>query len=293
MNDLGISKRNGCIYEGEWGNGIPVLGNPLILPVSFVSTDCKLSGTDALGLPNHIFREDFFDPITKVRRGRIYRAGGNQPVEWRVQDSRRSDLKLENWSDGTAQKVELISYQHDSLTYLREISTYPEVILGKEPFISIWKIISIESSISDTPVLTLKSYRSFGSIPKLLPNVVPSDILQKLVSALDKVENSSNRLGPLDIIDRCRDVLSIIFGQLCGELSKDLGKAIEAYVKTLDKNRDNLMSWAGRIVARLHSRGKPNEQHKIGLNESTEEEAQLALRCLWLVLVELGWATNN
>lgn len=299
MNDLGISKRNGCIYEGEWGNGIPVLNNPFLLPIEFVSgdgatnIDVGSSLFDASGLPAHIFREDSFDPITKVRRGRVYRAGGNQPIVWRVQDPRRLDLKSEQWSGGSAQKIELISYQHDSLTYLRELSTYPEVVLGKEPFISIWKIISIESSVSGTPVLTLKSYRSFGTVPNLILSEVSNDISIPLINALDKVENSSNRLGPIDIIDRCRDALSIVFGQLCGERQKDLGVAIKAYVQTLPKNQDNLISWSGRIVARLHSRGKPNEQHKNGHNDVTEEDAQLALRCLWLVLVELGWAINN
>ena len=300
MNYLGISKRNGCIYEGDWGNGIAVLNNPLILPIRFSygevvtsSKDLGLPLSDACGLPGHIFREDFFDPITKIRRGRVYRAGGTQPVDWRVQDQRRSDLKLENWADGTAQKIELVSYQHDTLNFLNDLSTFPEIILGSGSFISIWKIISIESSISGTPVLTLKSYRSFGAVPKLLENNIPNDIYIKLFSALDKVENSSNRLSAIDIIDRCRDTFSIIFGAIGGDQSKDLGKAIEAYVRTLNKNNDNLISWSGRMVARLHSRGKPNEQHKIGLNESTEEEAQLALRCLWLVLVELGWAINN
>ena len=80
---------------------------------------------------------------------------------------------------------------------------------------------------------------------------------------------------------------------MCGELLKDLGEAIKAYVRLQPKNQDNLISWSDRIVARLHSRGKPNEQHKMGLNESTEEDAQLALRCLWLVLVEIGWALSN
>jgi hypothetical protein len=110
---------------------------------------------------------------------------------------------------------------------------------------------------------------------------------------LEKVENSSNRLGPTDVVDRCRDALSVVFGHLGGDRKKDLANAIKAYENKNGKREEDLVSWSGRIVARLHSRGKPNEQHNKGLRDLTEEDAQLTLRCLWLVLIELNWAKNS
>lgn len=248
---------------------------------------------DVLGFPRLIFREDTFDPVTKIRRGRVYSASGHQPQDWFVQDSRRSDLEQVSWGKGIAQKVSLITYHKDPLSSIRELSVYPEVVLGKEPFVSIWKIISIESSIIGTPILTLKSYRSFGTVPSLIPDKIDEPILSSLKLSIEKVENSSNRLGPTDIVDRCRDTLSIVFGHLSQNRNKDLGDAIKTYVNVNQKGHDSLITWAGRIVGRLHPRGKPNELHRHGFRELSEEDAQLAIRCLWIVLVELGWASSN
>jgi restriction system protein len=46
----------------------------------------------------------------------------------------------------------------------------------------------------------------------------------------------------------------------------------------------------GRIVARLHSRGKPNEQADKNLRPPTDTDAELALQCTKTVLIEFGWA---
>jgi hypothetical protein len=53
---------------------------------------------------------------------------------------------------------------------------------------------------------------------------------------------------------------------------------------------EDIRSWCGRIVARLHSRGKPNEQACKGLRALSDDDADLAVDCLKTVLVEFGWA---
>lgn len=271
--------------------------NTLLAPVFFLGAGDKASieysKQTFAGLPEWMFREDFFDPITKIRRGRVYQAQGNQPYTWHIQDNGRKDLSHENWNLGTAQKTDVVFYQRSALTQLHSATEYPSVVIGKDPFITVWRIIDIEYSITDTPVLTLKSYRSFGTIPNLIENSIPDEIKSVLLTSLEKVENSSNRLCPTDIVDRCRDALSVVFGHLGGDRTKDLGNAIKAYENKTGKREESLISWSGRIVARLHSRGKPNEQKAKSLKDLTEEDAQLALRCLWLVLVEEGWARDQ
>ncbi len=245
------------------------------------------------GYPKNVFKEDFFDPITKIRRGRIFSAEGNQSQKWYVHHPARQDLEQVSCRNGTAQQIDLITFQKDPLNSLRHCGRYPELIIGKEPFVSIWKILSIESPYSGTPILTLKSYRSFGDVPDLIPTSIPENARNRIIPAIEKVENSSNRLGPTDVVDRCRDALSIVFSHLIGEPEKDLSKSINGYIKKLNSNKDNLVSWAGKIVARLHARGKPNEQEKQGLSDLSEEDAQLALKCLWLVTTEVGWAKSR
>jgi hypothetical protein len=297
VNFLGVCQNTQKIYEGNYSHGYPAAANTLLAPVAFVGMDGEVideySSKIQGGLPKWIFREDFFDSITKIRRGRVYKAQDNQPHTWHIQDNGRSDLASESWSSGTAQKTDVVFYQRSGLTQLRNATQYPSVIIGKDPFITIWRIIDIEYSITDTPMLTLKSFRSFGAIPRIIENNIPPDIKMVLLTALEKVENSSNRLGPTDVVDRCRDALSIVFGQQSGNLKVDLGKAIAAFENRNGKREESLVSWSGRIVNRLHPRGKPNEQNAKGLRDISEEDAQLALRCLWLVLVELGWAQNT
>jgi hypothetical protein len=297
LNFLGICQSTQKVYEGNHSHGYPVSPNTLLASVAFVGVDGEVatdySKTTLGNLPEWVFREDFFDPITKIRRGRVYQAQGNQPYTWHIQDNGRQDLAHENWNLGTAQKTDVVFYQRSGLTQLRNTSNYPSVIIGKEPFITVWRIIDIEYSISDTPVLTLKSFRSFGAIPLMIESEIPTEIKNALLVALEKVENSSNRLGPTDVVDRCRDALSVVFGHLGGDFTKDLSNAIKAYENKNGKREEDLVSWSGRIVARLHSRGKPNEQQAKNLRDLSEEDAQLALRCLWLVLVEQGWAQNT
>jgi len=289
MNYIGVSNSSGELYEGNPSSGFPLSSSSVLLPVRFTNEGANITETLG-GYPKHIFKEDFFDPITKIRRGRIFSAEGNQPQDWYVHHPARQDLKEVNCRDGVAQRVGLLTYQKDPLNSLRGIRKFPELIIGREPFTSIWKILSIETSYSGVPLLTLKSFGSFGDVPELIPTAIPENAYKRIASAIEKVENSINRLGPTDVVDRCRDALSIVFGYLINAPEKALAKSINGYVSKFNSNNDNLISWAGKIVARLHSRGKPCEQEKQSVSEISEEDAHLALRCLWLVTVEVGWA---
>lgn len=292
MDSIGICRQSNIVYQGDISHGRR-LETPNLMPYYFVGSglDVESQQKEFGSKPSKIFVEDYFDPITRIKRGRFF----DNPYEfdWYLQDNSRKDLPSAACRDGAAQTERLITYQRSPLNELRNASTYPDVVLGKEPFITIWKIVSIENSVFDVPIVTLKSHRSLGELPNIVKSNVPDDVHTSLVNALEKIESSVNRLGPTDVVDRCRDVLSIVFGTLCDDRTKDLGVSINNYVKTLPKNQENMVSWSARIVNRLHPRGKPNEQFKQGLREPSEQDAQLAVKCVWLVLIELGWGCLN
>ena len=183
-----------------------------------------------------------------------------------------------------------MTYQVDRLNEIAaaKLKPLPQVILGWEPFITFWTIVSIEYSAVSTPLLTLRAHHSLGDIPEINVANVPSAARKPITEALEKVEASMNRLSPLEVVDRCRDALSIVFGALAGDMTKDLSSAISAYVAA-NGSKEDLRSWAGRIVARLHSRGKPNEQAAKSIRPPSDDDAQLAVKCLRMVLVEFGW----
>jgi hypothetical protein len=87
--------------------------------------------------------------------------------------------------------------------------------------------------------------------------------------------------------------VSTDFGYHAGDLTKDLGPAISAYLKIKYPNNDtkeDVCSRCGDIIAKLHSRSKHNEQIKLDLRTINDGDALLALECLRFVLVEFGWA---
>lgn len=299
MNHLGICRDSGAIYEGmSTSNGYRVQPAPFLTPLRFV-LDSNISPVNAyaFNFPDVVFCEEDFDPITKIRRGLVFSMRNqSQPWDWHVQDPQRQDLERigvgGNAGRTSAQKVSLITYHVDRLNEIAKgkLKPLPQVILGWEPFVTFWTIVSIEHSAVSTPLLTLRAHHLLSDIPTLNIAKVPEVARVPISEALEKVEASMNRLSPVEVVDRCRDALSIVFGALVGDMIKDLSSAISTYVAS-NGTREDLRSWAGRIVARLHSRGKPNEQVAKTLPPPSDQDAQLAVKCLRLVLVESGWVS--
>ncbi|MBC3766980.1 hypothetical protein [Neptunicella marina] len=293
MNELGICKRSGRLYEGNSSAGIAINYHVPLMPIELVGVEMQQGRTST----SMIFREDSFDPITKIRRGRVYTEvlGRNDP--WHVHDFGRTDLKRVGWDQGEAQELEATSYNADSLTSLRQLSPLPKVILGKSPHHTYWKILSIETQFDGKPLLTLKAMTSFGAVPELMLNQVP-EIAQTLIQdALENVEIAANRIGAIETVDACRNALSIVLGTLADNLELELGQGInhrikknQANAKNSNANGQDLIIHSAEIVRRLHPRGKSNEKEKHKTRPVSQEDANLALNCLWFVLVELGWA---
>jgi len=280
---------SGLVYEGSLSTGHRIQPAPMLIPIQFI--DPEDTEPEALfgDYPKQLFREDSYDPITRIRRGRIYRSP-NENHSWHVQDPFRTDLKDLDWGGGSAKGTKAMVYQRAALGELA-LDPHLKVRLGDATSSNIWKVILQESSVFGSQILTLKSYRSFGEVPELNPAVIPLDVFHALTENIERVERSANRMSPDDVVDRCRNTLSIIYGALAGDRSKDLDKAIKAY---LTKFKDNqFMGNAGHMVQRLHSRGKACEQYSKELRPLSEEDAQLALRCLGFVLIESGWGKSS
>jgi hypothetical protein len=206
MSELGICKRSGRLYEGNSSAGIAINYHVPIIPIEFVGVDMQ-QNNPSQNQPNLVFREDSFDPITKIRRGRVYKEviGNNQP--WRVHDFARTDLKRVQWDQGEAQELQATSYSADPLTQLHQIKSLPKVILGKVPHHTYWKILSIETQYDGKPMLTLKAISNFGTVPELVINQVPEIAQKPIQEALENVELAANRLGPIETVDACRSAL--------------------------------------------------------------------------------------
>ncbi|MDP1580962.1 MAG: hypothetical protein Q8M02_11830 [Candidatus Didemnitutus sp.] len=291
MSYLGINRESGAIYVGEsttFGYRCPTA--PYLTP--FRLANSAEGEALVLNYPRRIFREVYFDPVTRVRRGDVFASDGSQSARWYVQDPYRKDLGNASTVGESRYETEMISYQNDPLIGLaKELGNAraPRVLLGSGEHTTYWRILGIEAAANGKPVLTLKAEQYYGEVPDLQPERVPPAILPHLEKLLDDLGASVHRLSPVAIVDRCRDTLALIFGEAGNKPSADLAVAINAWLVAVDE-KENIRSNCGRIVARLHSRGKPNEQRSRNLRPLTESDAKLALRCLWTVLEEFEWA---
>ena len=89
MEYLGYNRRKNAAYEGEPSNGYRVMPPPQIFPIRF-TTEGSIPEIVRVHdeLPQLLFREDDFDPVTKIRRGRVFKASEEiQPKVWHVTDS--------------------------------------------------------------------------------------------------------------------------------------------------------------------------------------------------------------
>lgn len=278
---IGICTQRGSVFEGSPEEAYRIHPAPVLSRFHFVDDPRAKQTDDAFSPLPYLFREDYFDPVTRVRRGRVFSAMDfSQPKDWVVADAGLADLR-----------ASVIQYQRDYQTIAEKrthVGSLPDVQLGSPPFVTIWRVVQVEVDSGGTPILMLKSYRSLGEVPPLRAAEIPGDVRTALMEALEAVENSANRQGPSDVVERCRNALSIILGQLAGDRSLDLQKAIDKLPKKGSK--EELKAIAGRIVARLHSRGKANEEYKYKTRPLIDEDAQLALRCLGLVLRDCNWA---
>ncbi|NJM44013.1 MAG: hypothetical protein HC858_08630 [Brachymonas sp.] len=69
-------------------------------------------------------------------------------------------------------------------------------------------------------------------------------------------------------------------------LNVDLGH----WPKRLQEQDLNLLAGIAGAIARLHSRAKPNEQHKHQSRPVVEDDAEFALASVGMLLREIGWA---
>jgi len=122
MDSIGISKHSNIVYQGDTSNGRR-LETPNLMPYYFVgigfNTDEQQKGFGSR--PSQIFVEDYFDPITRIKRGRFF--DGPHEFDWYLQDNSRKDLPLAACRDGAAQTERLITYQRSPLSKLRNTST--------------------------------------------------------------------------------------------------------------------------------------------------------------------------
>jgi hypothetical protein len=298
---LGIEHNTGLVYEADGGIYMPVSPIPVVTQATLIETPKQWSLLPE-ELQTHpfgwVFREDAFDPVTRVRRGRLFESlQGGQPQARTVFQSPFDDRRHlpTGAAPGTFLK-DLYNFVHcHALLQRPKRGEGMTLALGNRTAASAWRIIQAECVANKAVMVTLKAKSAFGVIPELDLGQMEPDQQKVVQAAVERVVDAAFRETPVSVIDQCRNALTVLIarwlvqqGEPASVLRDDLG-AVHKRIGSNPHNKD-VASAMGHLVARLHSRGKTNEQQARDLRIPVEEDAELAVQAVGMVLRELGWA---
>lgn len=166
------------------------------------------------------------------------------------------------------------------------------VALGAGDGTTVWNIVSVERTGTNEDLVTLRARTNMGFLPDLLLESVPEAARLRVSESINKVVDGAHRGSGITVVDLCRDALVVMLathlhlelGAASNINEKDLGPLIVA----LPEDRKAVKT-AAEVVRSLHSRGKSNEQYRLGTRTVSDMDGTLAIEALGFVMRELSW----
>lgn len=297
MPAIGIDQDRILVYEGRtFGYGHAVWPTPVVTIATLLRSDQDIGSipsTDAL-TTKLVFREDSFDPVTRVKRGRLYHWQDQQamPSPWRVQPHpayERDKLVAAN-NNGWVDRTLFAFHAWPAMRELGRGNPRATIALGTKDAYTVWRILTLERIATGEDLLTLRSRGMLGLLPDLSVESIPADGRTGVIDAIGKLSDAAHRAAAESIVDLARGAAQWCLGVwLANRFGKpelktlDLGHLAKMLGDTAEKD-------IAALVARFHSRAKPNERERYGLRPVSEEDGEFAIASIGLLLRELGWA---
>jgi hypothetical protein len=293
---LGIDVDKRVYYEGTAQTGIAIWPAQFISLATILRSEqdtAEVPTATNLGNARLLFREDHFDAVTRIRRGRFYnRDNGAQPQLWAVQahPALPSDSRLIN-AGGFVNKHLFGFHDWAARANLKEPLTEITVVLGIQDAMTLWRVIGIEQISTGEDLVTLKARSNLGVLPEVAQEQLPAATRDRVMEAVQHAVETAYRASPESIIDRCRDLSATVLGahfdaSVSNASHLDLGEL----ARIAKQQNRHLIESSARIINLLHSRGKPNEQSKRDVARPRAEDATLAMECAGMIIREVGWA---
>ena len=169
-------------------------------------------------------------------------------------------------------------------------------VVGSGQGISIYTIVQLESLLTGDVMVTLKQRSALGVIPELNEAAVAEDSRKAVRAAVERAVNSALRETAVSVVDQCRNAMATILGHYLAaehpdQARKMIASELAPLAELMMERKMLVCGSAALIVARMHSRGKSNEQYIKCVREPDEDDAQFAVHALGLVMREIGWAS--
>jgi len=303
---IGIDSNTWLVYEGVSNYGHGVWPTPVVSIATLITGDTdweKLPSSPHLDKAKLVFREDSFDPVTRIRRGRLYQWGdGCLQQTWYFTPHPAEPMDRDHMTmDGRLNRTLWTYRPAQSFSSLFPNILRAQLVLGTKSAPTVWQVVSVETVASGEELLTLRARSSFGALPELIEEDIPEGAKTEVLATLAHVADGAFRSSPVSLVDLCRAATTVVLAhwlESTGDAPDnvhflDLGALLKAFEKQQGNPDTNSPSAAGsaiRLLQRFHSRGKPNEQKRYNTRPPTEEDAQLVLGALGFLLREVGWA---
>lgn len=302
MSRLGIDINTGLVYEGRTGPTHPVWPTPPVCNATLIEVPSDFQKVPQSFSNNPfgwIFVETSFDFSARVRRGRLYQNFGNanrEMVQVEAHPALHSDL-IKAANNGWHVAKELTVYIEATELLLRQNKGAGlKMVLGQADAYSIWRIVQVERSLSSDVLLALRAESALGVLPELDPTRISPSNFASIKSAYDRALDAAYRELPTSVVDQCRNAAVIFISRWMQQqegsqlpTEKDLSAWIKAIQNRFGDKEMVALRSSLEIIAKLHSRGKDNERHKMSLRSVEEDDAGLAVQSLGFLLRELGW----
>lgn len=248
-----------------------------------------------------LFREDSFDPVTRIRRGRLYQYDASG-----IRDYAHDRFDVDTARSGAHSVTPSASYTA-WYPYTQVADTLPsaQMEIGLEPYVTAWRVVAVEgipAGGSAYLLLTLKAISSFGALPELKDDLI--DQAKQAVDRnaiqheLDKLVEAFHRQQPVPIVDVCRETTRFILARWLGDQDGPAaGLDLSDLLKRLNNGKRSIPEAAAFIVNRMHPRGKSAEREKQQargtlLRSPVDADAETSVHLVGLILREIGWARH-
>lgn len=296
---LGIDESRGLVYEGDSSYGVHLIWpTPVLTLAKFLDSTVKeFSAVGAYSSVKFYFREDSFDPVSRIRRGRFYKSSGSSGVGWwELPNPLVTIQRASEVDDNGCQRISVVDCYANRVS--SELDTlgisHPLVVLGNGKASSIWAIINIEEGLTGEELVTLKARQSLGALPELDVGKLQELNGSNIQEALQTLEDDYHLASPESVVDRANEAATRIlnaFLNLKGLGSQDsLYKAIKAAGQLEQQDKKEIVRNAADVVRLLHGRTKYAVQRDKNTREVREQDAELAMQCIGVMLCDLGWA---
>lgn len=296
---LGIDESRGLVYEGDSSYGVRLVWpTPVLTPAKFLDSTAKEFSAPGVYSPiKYFFREDSFDPVSRIRRGRFYKNSGSSGVRWHALPNPLVTIQRTSEVDSNGcQPISVVDcYACILSSELNALGiTFPVVVLGNGKSSSIWAIISIEAGFTGEELVTLKARQSLGALPELDFGKLRELKGGNIQEALQTLEDDYHLASPESIVDRANEAATRIlnaFLETKERSSQDsLYKAITEAGKLEQQDKKEIVRNAADVVRLMHGRTKYAVQRDKNTRDVREQDAELAMQCIGVMLCDLGWA---